>query len=482
MNFKHLFTFLLLSLSMAVFWLVTASTCSDSKKVSFDMDISDKSLAISNYERYCASCHGLNMERFAGEDREAMFNMPLEDMIAIIRDGDIESGMPAFGQSMSAREINDMAVYILTDMKEANQSHDYRPSIGEIHESEKVTFRLDTVATGLEVPWGLTWLPDGDMLVAERSGHLFRFRDGVFVSMIEDLPPIFVHGQGGLMDVRLHPDYENNGWLYLAYSTYGPQGPSQGGNTAIMRARLQDNRLVDKEELFKGLPDTRNGVHFGSRMVFGDDGYLYFSIGDRGNWDNSQDLTNHAGKIHRIAEDGTIPQGNPFVNEPGAMGTIWSYGHRNPQGLVKHPETGVLWSHEHGPKGGDELNIIEKGLNYGWPVISYGINYDGSIITEKTEKEGMEQPVIEWTPSIAPCGMTFVTGEPFKAWENSILSGSLSFRYLVRNEIVGNEVVHEEILLREIGRVRNVEMGPDGYVYVAVENPGVIFRLVPVGD
>ena len=162
------------------------------------------------------------------------------------------------------------------------------------------------------------------------------------------------------------------------------------------------------------------------------------------------------------------------------MPTIYSYGHRNPQGLVKHPETGVLWSHEHGPRGGDELNIIRKGLNYGWPVISYGINYNGTIITELTEKEGMEQPVIEWTPSIAPCGMTFVTGEPFKAWENNILSGSLSFRYLVRNEIKGEKVMHQEILLRDIGRVRNVDMGPDGLVYVAVENPGVIFRLVPV--
>ena len=479
MKLKYLYTVFLVIPAMAIFWFITSGNNDEYSEELVASAISDKQHAVSNYERFCASCHGLHMERFAGEDREAMFNMPFDQMVAIIRDGDMNTGMPAFGDALSPDEINDIATYILTDMREASKSFEYRPAMDRIQRSEKLTFRLDTLITGLQVPWGMLWLPDGDMLVGERSGQLFRFRNGVFVSMIEGLPPIFAHGQGGLLDLRLHPDYEDNGWIYLSYSTYGPGGPAEGGNTAVMRARLYGNRLVDREELFKGLPDTRNGVHFGSRMVFGDDGYLYFSIGDRGNWDNAQDLTNHAGKIHRIADDGSIPPDNPFIDQPGAMPTIWSYGHRNPQGLVKHPETGVLWSHEHGPRGGDELNIIEKGLNYGWPVISYGINYNGTIITELTEKEGMEQPVIEWTPSIAPCGMTFVTGEPFKAWENSILSGSLSFRYLVRNEIEGDEVVHEEILLREIGRVRNVEMGPDGLVYVAVENPGVIYRLVP---
>ena len=477
---RYLYTAFLIIPAIAIFWLITPGANDESPEEVITSAISDKQLAVSNYERFCASCHGMHMERFAGEDREAMFNMPLEQMVAIIRDGDRNTGMPAFGDALSPDDINDIATYILTDMREASKNFEYRPAMDPIQRSEKLAFRLDTLITGLQVPWGMLWLPDGDMLVGERSGQLFRFREGVFISMIEGLPPIFAHGQGGLLDLRLHPDYEDNGWIYLSYSTYGPGGPAEGGNTAVMRARLDGNRLADAEEIFRGLPDTRNGVHFGSRMVFGNDGYLYFSIGDRGNWDNAQDMTNHAGKIHRIAGDGSIPPDNPFIDHPGAMPTIWSYGHRNPQGLAKHPETGVLWSHEHGPRGGDELNIIEKGLNYGWPVISYGINYNGTIITELTEKEGMEQPVIEWTPSIAPCGMTFVTGEPFGAWENNILSGSLSFRYLVRNEIEGDEVMHEEILLREIGRVRNVEMGPDGLVYVAVENPGVIYRLVPV--
>lgn len=482
MNHRDQISFLTIAIFMALFWLITASRCSDNHTSAFDLKVTDKVLAIANYERYCASCHGLNMERFSRDDREALFNTPMEEMMAVIRDGDMLSGMPAFGHVLSEKEIKDLSAYILTDIKDRSLTHDYRPVIGAVQQSEKIAFRVDTIISGLDVPWGMLWLPNGDMLVAERSGHLFRFRDGVFLSMIEGLPPIYAHGQGGLMDIRLHPDYRNNGWIYLAYSTFGAGGPMQGGNTAIMRARLDGNKLIDKEELFKGLPDTRNGVHFGSRMVFGNDGNLYFSIGDRGHMANAQDLTNHAGKIHRITLDGNIPEDNPFLQTIGVMPTIWSYGHRNPQGLVKHPETGVLWSHEHGPRGGDELNIINKGLNYGWPVISYGINYDGTIITEITEKEGMEQPIIQWTPSIAPCGMTFVTGEPFKVWNNSILTGSLSFRYLVRNEIEGNKVVHQEIILREIGRVRNVDMGPDGLVYVAVENPGVIFRLTPVNQ
>jgi aldose sugar dehydrogenase len=480
MKNRHNFSFLILALSMGLFWLITASRCSDSQETSFDYTISDKTLAVSNYERYCSSCHGMNMERFSGDDREALFNTPMADMVAVIRDGDMESGMPAFGQTLSDQEIADISAYILTDIKEKSESHEYRPELAHVHETEEINFKLDTVASGLEVPWGMTWLPDGDMLVAERSGELFRFRNGTLINQIEGLPDIYDHGQGGLMDIRLHPDYGNNGWIYLAYSTYGPEGSSEGGNTAIMRARLQDNTLVDKEELFKGTPYSRSGVHFGCRMVFGNDGYLYFSIGDRGKKDNAQDLTNHAGKIHRITDDGQIPANNPFVDREDAMASIYSYGHRNPQGLVKHPETGVLWSHEHGPKGGDEINIIEKGLNYGWPEITYGINYDGTIITNDTVKAGMEQPVKQWTPSIAPCGMAFVTGDLFKAWENNLLTGSLSFRYLVRSEVQNNEVVHEEILLRDIGRVRNVDMGPDGYVYVAVETPGAIFRLIPV--
>jgi glucose/arabinose dehydrogenase len=420
------------------------------------------------------------MERFSGDDREKLFSTPVEEMIRVIRDGDLESGMPAFKGTFTEAETEALARYILTDIKKASELHEYRPALAEIQQSEKLSFKIDTVVAGLEVPWGMTWLPDGDMLVTERSGQLFRFRNGVFVSMIEGVPPVYANGQGGLLDIRLHPQYQENGWIYIAYSTLSSEGPQAGGNTAIMRARLQNNKLVDQQVIFRATPDSRSGVHFGCRMVFGNDGYLYFSVGERGHMQNAQTLANHSGKIHRIADDGQIPDDNPFVDNPEAMPSIYSYGHRNPQGLVKHPVTGTLWSHEHGPKGGDEINIIRKGLNYGWPVITYGINYNGTIITPDTAKAGMEQPVYHWTPSIGACGMTFVTGNRYPGWENNILSGSLSFRYVVRTETEGEKTTHHEILLPEIGRVRNIEMGPDGFIYVSVETPGLIVRLIPL--
>ncbi|SFE37130.1 PQQ-dependent sugar dehydrogenase [Thermophagus xiamenensis] len=430
------------------------------------------------YTNYCASCHGPYMERFAGEDRNALFARSQSEMERIIRDGDYETGMPAFGNVFSQTEIEGVARYILTDIKKKAGSHDYRPGFPEVVKTEELSFRIDTIATGLGIPWAMAWLPNGDMLVTERSGELFRFRGKTFAARIEEVPQVYANGQGGLLDIELHPDYENNGWIYLAYSE--PEG--NGGNTAIMRARLKDDQLVDREKIFKATPNTRSGVHFGCRMAFDKDHYLYFSVGERGNPSNAQDLTNHSGKIHRIHDDGKIPEDNPFVDTPGAIPSIWSYGHRNPQGLAFHPVTGELWETEHGPKGGDELNIIKKGANYGWPEITYGINYDGTIITRDTAKAGMEQPIIHWTPSIAPCGMAFADSGVYPEWGNNIFSGSLSFRYLVRTVLKGNQVQKHEIMLREAGRVRSVETGPDGYLYIGVENPGVIFRLIPVDE
>lgn len=443
-------------------------------------DVYDKELAEDNYVKYCAGCHGMYMERFSNTDREKLFSMPTTEMVKIIRDGDESTGMPSFKETFTTQEIDHLAKYILVDIREKSKDHDYGSNLSPVQKTEKLSFRVDTVIKGLNVPWGMTWLPNGDMLVTERSGQLFRFRNGVLVSQISGLPPIYVQGQGGLLDIRLHPDYEKNGWIYLAYSTYGAAGTSGGGNTAIMRARLRDNQLVDKEEIFKATPDSKSGVHFGCRMVFGNDGLLYFSVGERGSMNNAQLLTNHSGKIHRITDSGKIPADNPFISTIGAMPTIFTYGNRNPQGLAKHPQTGVIWSTEHGPRGGDELNIVRKGLNYGWPVISFGINYDGTILTPDTAKAGMEQPVHYWTPSIAPCGMTFVSGGLYPGWENNILSGSLSFVHLMRTEIEGNKAVHHEKLLKGVGRVRNVDVGPDGLIYVAVETPGVIIRLIPV--
>ncbi len=365
------------------------------------------------------------------------------------------------------------------DNQETSGDEGKKPVSGTLQKSEKLDFYLETYITGLDVPWGMTWLPDGDLLVTERSGKLYRYSDGQRIASIDGLPEIFVNGQGGLMDIQLHPDYENNGWLYFTYAAYGPGGKSEGGNTALMRARLDGNTLVDKEVIWKAGPNSRSTLHFGSRIAFDNDGYLYVAVGERGVKPNAQDLTIHGGKVHRLHDNGDIPEDNPFVNTPGAVASTYSYGHRNPQGMAKDPKAGLIWVNEHGPKGGDELNLIKKGANYGWPVITYGIDYDGSIISNDTHMEGMEQPAVQWTPSPGVSGLAFVSGEPFKAWEGSVLSGALALKYLLRTELVNNEVVHEEVLLKDIGRVRHVAVGPDGLIYVAVETPGVIYRLVP---
>ncbi|MGQ1889937.1 PQQ-dependent sugar dehydrogenase [Thermophagus sp. OGC60D27] len=467
----------LFSIFVLSLWIILSPTSSAgcSSKDSMDEDHPHRTAAML-YTNYCAGCHGMYMDRFAGKDRQALFQKPKSYMEAIIRDGDDETGMPAFAEVFNEEEIETLAEYILTDIKQKADNHEYRPTFPEIVNTEDLSFRIDTVASGLNIPWGMEWLPNGDLLVTERSGELFRFRNKSFAARIQGVPKVYANGQGGLLDIIIHPDYENNGWIYLAYSE--PEG--NGGNTAIMRARLKENTLVDQEKIFKAQPNTRSGVHFGCRMAFDKDHYLFFSVGERGNSSNAQDLSNHCGKIHRIHDDGRIPEDNPFIDTPGAMTSIWSYGHRNPQGLTFHPETGILWETEHGPKGGDELNIIKKGANYGWPEITYGINYNGTIITRDTAKAGMEQPIIYWTPSIAPSGMAFANAEVYPQWANNIFSGSLSFRYLVRTVLSGNKVKKHEIMLREAGRVRVVETGPDGYLYIGVENPGLVFRLVPI--
>ncbi len=341
---------------------------------------------------------------------------------------------------------------------------------------ENSPFSAELLIDGLEIPWGMAFLPDGAILITEKSGELIRFKDGIRTK-ISNVPQVYQRGQGGLLDIVPHPDYSNNGWLYITYAS--SEGEEKGGHTALMRAKLKGNELVDNELLYKGSPNTTKGQHFGSRIVFGDDGYLYFSIGERGARDeNPQDITRDGGKIYRINDDGSIPQDNPFVGTEGAKTAIYSYGHRNPQGLAKHPETGAIWDNEHGPRGGDEINIIEKGANYGWPVITYGINYSGTPITDKTEMEGMEQPIHYWVPSIAPSGMAFITSDKYEGYQGSLLVGSLAFQYLERLVLDGNKVVKREKLMGGLGRVRDVRQGPDGLIYVAIEGKGV-YKLIP---
>ncbi|MEL6674454.1 MAG: PQQ-dependent sugar dehydrogenase [Bacteroidota bacterium] len=351
----------------------------------------------------------------------------------------------------------------------------------EVIRSEKLDFRVETVVADLDIPWAMAFLPNGDMLFTERKGSLRLVQQGeLHPKPIGGVPKVRARGQGGLLDLELHPQYAENGWIYLSYSSpIEGDEPGEGANTALMRAKIKDHQLVEQEVIFKALPNYRQSHHYGGRIIFDQEGYLYLSVGDRGGRDENQTLTNYRGKIFRLNDDGSIPEDNPFVEEAGAVTAIWSWGHRNPQGLSLHPETGEVWEHEHGPKGGDELNLIQKGRNYGWPTITYGINYIGTKITDETHREGMEQPQTYWVPSIAPCGMDFVEDEQYGAWQGNILIGSLSFRYLERVELKGHEVVHQEKLLEGIGRVRAIEQAPDGYMYVAIEGPGKIVRLVP---
>lgn len=435
--------------------------------------------AAMNYQTYCAGCHGSNLEKFAA--KAWMDQNSTASAINSIRSGIDSIGMPAFRKTFTDPEIEALAAYVKRGIPEDKSKLVPAVTIDGVVESEVQRFVIETVVTGLDVPWGLVFLPNGDLLISERAGTLHRFSDGKLSAPIEGLPPIMASGQGGLLDLALHPDYDKNGWIYIAYSALNTTSKKRIGNTAIMRARLVGNKLTDQQVIYKGTPDTDKSHHFGIKMAFDKDRKLYFGNGERGqHFDFPQKLDNHNGKMHRINDDGSIPPDNPFVNTPGAMPSIYSYGHRNPQGTCFHPVTGELWETEHGPRGGDELNIIKPGLNYGWPVISYGINYDGTVLTPATEKEGMEQPVFYWTPSIAPCGLTFVTGDRYKNWKNNLLVGALSFKYLERVVLVKHSVIHREKLLEDIGRVRNVVMSPDGLIYVSIETPGRIIRLVPV--
>ncbi len=347
----------------------------------------------------------------------------------------------------------------------------------------KIDFNVETVVTGLSMPWATAFLPNGDMLVTERAGKLRLVKDGKLDPVeITGLPKVFYRGQGGLLDVVLHPDYAKNGWIYLSYSSpkaEGEEGEDNGANTALMRAKLKDHALTDVQVIFKALPNVRSTPHFGGKIVFDKKGYVFLSLGERGKQDAAQELSKDQGKVVRLHEDGKIPADNPFVKTPGAKPEIWSYGHRNPQGMVMHSSTGVLWEHEHGPQGGDELNIVEKGKNYGWPLITFGIGYDNSIISKDTARAGLEQPVTYWKPSIAPCGMDFITSDKYKGWKGDLLVGSLKFNYIQHLVVRGNKVLSREIILEKIGRVRDIRQAPDGFIYVVVEDKGSVVRVRP---
>jgi glucose/arabinose dehydrogenase len=340
-------------------------------------------------------------------------------------------------------------------------------------------FNLELITDAIAIPWGMTWLNKDELLVTNKAGDLRLIRNGVLLDeKIAGLPALNDATQGGLLDVEVDPNYDNNGWIYIAYSGY--EGEGEGQNTSVMRAKLNNMQLVEQEVIFNGEPNSEKGFHYGSRLEFDKDGYLYITIGDRGERDvNPQRLDRDAGKVHRIYSDGSIPKDNPFVNIANANDTIYTYGHRNPQGMAMHPATGVIWTHEHGPKGGDEINIIKASSNYGWPLITYGVNYSGTVITKETHMEGMEQPQWQWTPSIAPSGMHFVTSEKYPEWQGHMLVGSLKFRYLLLMEINGEEVLSQTKLFEDVGRLRSISQSPDGYIYIGTDGSG-IFKVTPL--
>jgi len=332
--------------------------------------------------------------------------------------------------------------------------------------------KYELIVDNLDVPWAFVFLPDDSILITERRGELIHYKKGI-KTIIKNLPEIISKNQGGLLDIELHPNYSENKWIYISYSSSNDK--NEGTNTSILRFKLNGNQATNQQIIYKALPNSKRSLHYGSRMVFDKDNYLFFSIGDRGNRDlNPQNINRDGGKIYRLHDDGRIPIDNPFVNEKNSKKAIFSYGHRNPQGMFYDEKNNKIWIHEHGPRGGDEINIIEAGENYGWPLASYGINYIGTKFTDKTSIDGMIDPIHFWVPSIAPSGMVYVDNPNYPSLNQSILIGSLKFQYLHQCVIKDGKVVEEKKLFDQIGRVRSVELDKDKNIFVGVENLGII--------
>lgn len=352
--------------------------------------------------------------------------------------------------------------------------------------TESYDLTVEIFDLDLDTPWSIAFLDDRRALVTDKSGALYHLLDGRLLKIpVQGLPEdMIAQGQGGLLDVVPDPDYALNGWIYLSYSQALPfQGNPRRARamTRIIRGRINDNHWIDQQVIFQAAPQSYSLTrhHYGSRIVFDKAGLLYFSVGDRGERYQAQDLTRPNGKIHRLRRDGSIPPDNPFLKQPDALPSIFSYGHRNPQGLATHPQSGEIWSTEHGPMGGDELNLIRRGRNYGWPEITHGRNYDGTIISKYTAKPGMEQPVVHWTPSTAVSDIDFYHGDLFPDWRNNLLVTSLKYQDLRRLVIEKDRVIHQEILLKDLGRLRAITIGPDEAVYILINRPSQLLRLAP---
>lgn len=437
------------------------------------------------FTKLCASCHGEDLKGNIAQsllDGSWQFGSEEDDIMRSIKFGYPHHGMPAWGAALADAEIDSLVSFLLHEEERLGIS---KPPIPATLETQDYSVKVEVIAEGLDIPWSIDFIGPNRALITERSGRLRIMENGVLLAdSVVGIPQVHAWGQGGLLDVAVDPDYDREPWIYLAFS-HGHGKVMENGEelvpmmTSIVRGKLVGNAWSNQEILFEAPHETYKTArwHFGSRIVFDPEGYLYFSIGDRGTSEDAQDISKPNGKIHRIHRDGRIPKTNPFYGRPGAVKSIYSYGHRNPQGLAVHPETGQVWETEHGPLGGDELNLIRPGLNYGWPVISYGINYNGDIITDLTHKEGMEQPISFWKPSIATCGLDFYSGNVFPKWKNRLLVGALKMEELQLLDIEKDRMMYRQTILKNAGRVRDVTTGPDGAIYVVLNRPGKVLRL-----
>lgn len=442
------------------------------------------------YQDYCLRCHGAS-------DTGGMSGTLLDDTwlyaqtetqrFHATKDGLDNAGMPAFGSVMTDAEIRAVLALIEDEPGAVRAMRDERPD-DRPKRVETRHYRLNVepwAAGDLSIPWAICFIDDTTALVTERPGGLRLVVDGwLHPDPIEGTPDVLHSGQGGLMDVNIDPDYEENGWVYLSYShALNPGSRWSAAFTRIVRGRIVDHTWTDEEVIFQApiedYGQTRH--HYGSRIVFDNDGYLYFCIGERGERTPAQDLASAKGKVHRINPDGSIPEDNPFFVEDGALGSVWSYGHRNPQGMDFHPDTGDLWLVEHGPRGGDEVNVIHAGKNYGWPEITYGINYNGTIITHDMRAAGMEQPTFYWEPSIAVCGCEFAEGDEFPKWEGDLIAGGLVSEEVHRLVNTDERVMHDELILEGYGRVRDVGFDSAGVMYVVTNDPHRVWKVTNAG-
>ncbi len=437
------------------------------------------------YQQNCAQCHGANLTggnaaslvdgiwQFGAEDNYVFRN---------IKFGIVHLGMPSYQSTLEDTEIRAIMKYVRDSEDKAGAE---KPPIAKEIETLDYNLKVELFAEGLEIPWAIDFIDKNTALITERPGRLRVVKNGKLLDEpVKNTPEVLHQGQGGLMEVAIDPDYENNGWIYLAYS-HVLEGEFEGKRppamTRIVRGKIENNTWINQQVLFEAPHETYQTTrhHYGCRIVFDPWGHLYFAIGDRGAGYQAQDFKLPNGKVHCIYKDGRIPSDNPFVQEEGAIPSLYSLGNRNIQGMAIHPETGQLWTTEHGPMGGDELNLIEWGKNYGWETITYGKNYNGTIITEETHKPGMEQPNFYWRPSIAVCGLDFYHGDLFKKWKNKLLVGALKYEEVRLLQIEKDRVVHEEVIVKGQGRVRDVSTGPDGAIYVVLNKPGTVLRLAP---